>query len=413
MRKLSKNEIILRVVSVVLGTFLWYLVLNSSNPIETKNITVSLRIMNEDVLADNSLGLVSQSTVEKVTVTIKGRKNDIDGMISDSIIAYADYSEVTEQGEYTLDIGITNTDDKISVISFEPKDLDLAVDEVVEKSFTLDIVTIGEPAEGYKLISVLSNPEQISVKAFKSEINTIDSVIVQFDATNINKDKTVTKYIQFLNDKGEEIQMFSKTETVELDVTVGKEVTVNVVIEGTPAEGYYFDSVLTNASYLYITGPFDVISKMNEVKTYAVNIDGLSESALFEIEPSLANNIQVISVDGELTAMIMIYKYQEETLIYRKSDILLNGADHINYVYEVVTDPIEIKIRGKIDVLDALLKADINIYMDTADLTPGLYELPLSFGVANDVEIIGDYTATVSITARPQETTETTETSAE
>jgi YbbR domain-containing protein len=413
MKKLTKNEIILRIVSVILGTFLWYVVLNTSNPIITKNITVPLEILNEDELGRNSLGLINQNTIDNVTVTVKGRKNDIDKMISDSIVAYADYSDLTKQGDSILDINIYNKDDNISVDTYEPKALELTVDEIIEKSFNIEVVVVGEPAAGYKLISVITDPEQISVKAFKSDIDAIDSVVVQFDAANIDKSKSLTKYLQFLNNKGEEIMLFSKTETVNLDVTIGKQVTVNTVVEGTPAEGYYFDSVTTNANYLYITGPFDVVSKISEVKTRPINIEGISENMMFEIEPSLANNIQVVSVDGELSAMVIINKYKEKTLIYRKGDVLLTGADHLNYVYDVVTDPIEIKIKGKISTIDSISKADINIYMDTANLLPGLYELPLYFDSTTNVEIIGDYTATLSISDRPQETSTVTETTAQ
>ena len=74
MKKLNKNEILLRIMSVIIGIFLWYIVLSSSNPIETKTINIPLEIHNENRPSVNSLGLVNDTSIENITVTLRGKK---------------------------------------------------------------------------------------------------------------------------------------------------------------------------------------------------------------------------------------------------------------------------------------------------------------------------------------------------
>ncbi len=409
MKKLSLNEAALRIFSVVLGVFVWVIVLNTSNPIQTINISVPLEIYNEKILETNSLGLINGNIVESVTVTLKGRKNDLDKIIPANITAYVDYSVLTRNPEAEIAINILNRNEKVTVVTYEPKTIELATEKIIERTFPIEISVIGETADKYKLISVNVIPEQISVKGFKSDIDLIASAVVQIDISSANKDKALTKYVQFFNDRGDEITIFSKTVTVDVNASIGKHIIVNPVITGNAAEGYYYDGYESKLSAIYVTGPFDVISKIDEVKSHEINIDGIKENTEFEIQPVLANNISIISVDGELNLEVFIEPFVEKTIIYRKNDILLTGADYIDNIYEVATDSVEVKIKGKADILDTLLKTDINLLMEVGKLQPGIHRVPLEFEVSKDIEIVGDYTATVNVTARPVETTESSE----
>jgi len=207
-----------------------------------------------------------------------------------------------------------------------------------------------------------------------------------------------------MNDKGEEVQNFSRTFTTDLSAVIGKRAVLLPVFTGTTAADFYFDGIQMNTEAIYITGPFDVISRINEVKTQPIDIDGLNEDTMFDIVPSLAGNIEVISVDGELTALVSISQLQERTIIYRKNDIIITGADYIDNIYEIMTDSIEVKVKGRSEVLDALTRTDIILIMDVGRLEPGLYTRSLELEYTKEIEVIGSYSAAISITARPVET---------
>lgn len=403
MKKLNKNEIVLRIMSIVLGIFLWYIVLNSSNPIETKIINIPLEIRNENIPEINSLGLVNEISVESITVTLRGRKNNLDDLNELNVNAYADYIRLTKSGNNTLKINVASVNEKISIVSYVPTTFAVELEEITEKSFSVEIIPIGEPLDGYKLISMRANPEQISVKGFKSEIDSIESVRVYIEITNADKDKSFTKYIVFYNDKGEEIQDFSREFTTEINASIGKRVTLKTIIIGSTAEGYYLDSYSAHTDTIYITGPYDFVSKISEVRTKPIDISGLKENTTFEIDPNVAGNIYVISVDGELKVDVYISEYKDKTFIFRKNDFLLSEANHIKNIYEVVTDSVEVTIKGTDDILESLLKSDINILVDVSGRHAGIYNLPLTFEFSKDIEIIGDYYATIRITLRPVE----------
>jgi len=168
MKKLTLSEVSLRLLAVILGIFLWFVVLNMSNPIETKNITIPLYIFNDKELEKESLGLVEDNTVDNISVTIKGRRKEIEKLTQATFSAYADFIVLTDPDVSEIDIVISNKSDKISVISYEPEKLYLNVEKIIERSYPVEIVLIGEPAEGYKLISVMANPDQVLVKDFQS-----------------------------------------------------------------------------------------------------------------------------------------------------------------------------------------------------------------------------------------------------
>ena len=63
MSELLKKDFIVKVLSVIFAIFLWYFVLDSTNPIEGTDINVSLSIQNEDILKEK--GIVIKTAISQ------------------------------------------------------------------------------------------------------------------------------------------------------------------------------------------------------------------------------------------------------------------------------------------------------------------------------------------------------------
>ena len=55
MNGLLKKDMNLRIISVLFAVFLWFFVLDSSNPISSVEISIPLNIVNEDIMKDRGI----------------------------------------------------------------------------------------------------------------------------------------------------------------------------------------------------------------------------------------------------------------------------------------------------------------------------------------------------------------------
>ncbi len=129
-------------------------------------------------------GFVTVDDIPKnVRISLKGNRNDIYSIISDDIIAYADFRDVTEEGSYERSIRIERTGNALYMspleISVEPLTVSAFFEKKSMRRVGITPVFQGMPAEGYEIAGSFLLPGTVSVEGPENIIKRIDMLKIK------------------------------------------------------------------------------------------------------------------------------------------------------------------------------------------------------------------------------------------
>ncbi|MGA1845751.1 CdaR family protein [Deferribacter abyssi] len=218
------KNIELKIISVLLALFLWFIVVTSDYQEFTFDVPIVLDNLNK--------GLIAVYDTNIIRVTLKGPSyllktisyNDVRIKIDASVLRYG-------KNRYTISFNDVLTPKGLEVVKVEPKFITITIDEMIEKKVKVVPVFIGSPKIGFKIKKVRILPNIVTVKGAKKSINNIKLIeTLPIDITNRYRDLTynisvkketgirkitppnVEVYIEFTED--------IVTKTVELPVVV-------------------------------------------------------------------------------------------------------------------------------------------------------------------------------------------------
>lgn len=171
--KFFKENLILKLVSVVLALLLWLIVFNVSNPEQKESRTVELQILNQDTFsAENKTWEVDRSTV---TVSYTVRSNLASSVKASDFKAYIDLSDYSITGSVPVYVELVNQENasSISDIVARPSVVHVSIEDLQKKKFDLQVHQQGNVAEGYTVSSITVDPTTIYVNGPESSVGRI------------------------------------------------------------------------------------------------------------------------------------------------------------------------------------------------------------------------------------------------
>jgi len=101
--KLMERDINIKILSILFAVLLWVYVINISNPIDVKIVSVPLKVINENTLQQKELFIKNKDYQSNVVVTVRGRKQQLENINEGSFqTAVLDLSEITGPGDVQL-----------------------------------------------------------------------------------------------------------------------------------------------------------------------------------------------------------------------------------------------------------------------------------------------------------------------
>lgn len=98
------SPVIPLLLSLLCAVSLWLYVMSVESPVYTNTFYgVKVELRNESVLQKNSLSVFSGQN-SSVNVTVTGKRSLINSLRSEDLTAYVDVGNITDAGEYGLDI---------------------------------------------------------------------------------------------------------------------------------------------------------------------------------------------------------------------------------------------------------------------------------------------------------------------
>jgi len=399
MKNVMKKDISIKIISVLIAVIIWFYVLNIDNPYDNITLTIPISFDNRDTLLEKGLVLKDKDLRQNIDVTIRGRKEVIKNISINNFVISADFSKVKSEKDTKLQIEGPFYDMKdISVQSVNPRTINIQLEKIKKNTFPVEVVLNGNLAKDFKIVSKTQTPEFVELEDIQSLINTVDSVRAVVDINNLDKDLVIKKECKVYNKDGKEIPELSKNCTVDVVLSVAKEVPITVIVKGKPAEDYIEGLMKINPEKALIKGTPETLSKISDLKTEPIDIENLDKSVNVASLIVLPKGVTLVDIPQEVAVDITIEQLaRKEFTIARDSIMLLNSNSNGLLSYDIKTESINLVVKGKQRDLSTLSLDNIGPYIDVGNLEEGLHKLPLKVNLPVIFNLLQEYQVEVKI----------------
>lgn len=395
--------------SLVLAFAIWFLVVQIDDPKESRTFSGIPVVMTNTQLLDqqNKVYEVLENT-DTIRVTVRAPQSVIDNLRASDIVAEADMSKLTEINTIVISLRVLNSD--VDSIRCNPDVLKLSVEDKSSKWISVRYGSVGEVAEGYMVTNVQPDQTRIEVSGPASAVEQISYASVEIDVTGATTDVSANVEISLYDSEGNLLDFPSVTKNMNYvrmaaEVLATKNVPIVLNTMGTPADGFLATGeVKSDYSTVKIAGAASDLANINSISIPAeeLNISGADSdvTTVINLKEYLPGNIRLAdsTFNGRITATVFIEPEVKKTfevdpaklsVINVPEDLEVQLPDNVERNYEL-------RVSGLEAAIDALQEGTMNGTVDIAawmkkenmeELAPGVYSVPVSFNLPDDIKI--------------------------
>lgn len=412
-----ENKTLMIIISVIAALFICI----AADPIVEATYTVDLQYVNQEALALKELALSdSGSYTNSVTVTLVGRRSHINNISAADIHAKADFSKISEDGAIIIDSPALNVSSGAYVLSYSPAVVHRNVvytGETPSKTFNIVAHFQSNIIDEYELIHYSLATGTISTKAVadalesrgahtSDQINVLINSIAKVEADILVEDRiepyTDSVDLTFLDKDGNIIEALDSLCYIDVDVIIGKRLSVELQFAGQLEEGYYIISSAPSPlsiSVYSLTNPGYLATLDSIVLTEVVHLDGKNGNFTAKVGLMLPDEVSVFGNDSKtVNAIVQVGKYDTKNIALGSEGIIITvDPDNNDYVYSV-ENTVRLQLYGTSDGLSKVDTDDIRITIDGSGLTEGQHQCPVSVeGLPEGVFVSSSSTVNVTV----------------
>lgn len=408
MQKKFTNNLLLKIVSVVIAVFVWLIIVNINDPVVVRSYNVPVTIQNGAYIESGGKTYLVDDEQQMATVILKGNSSVVENRLKD-IVAVADLTQIVNMDTTPVMVPITATCDRVPAenITVIPKTMAIQIEDVESKDFTISVnVENDKQGKGYEVGTAEAAPEKVTISGPASLIGKIDRVDAPVDASGIKQDTTVTSSLKVI-DKNQDSISDTKMSYLKFDIgepvvdvhvdlwSVRDEVKLNVNYMGEPAEGYQIGNVSITPSTISVAGTDEALANLAQngytidLPAGAVVVDGQEKD--FETKLNLSDympdGLRVTNnVKTAIVNMSIIPIGSKQLTLQTKNISVQNLDENLRVVFD--TDKIVIGVKADDSTLGALTESAIAMSVDMRDMGTGDYEVPVNIALPAGCELL-------------------------
>ena len=419
MMKHLANNPGLKLLSLLFAVIIWLVVVNVADPDATKTFSVPVEIINKDIITE--MGKVPNvvGDTDIAVFTISGPRSYVDDMASDDFSVTADFSQVdlSQEGETKLvPIEITAKKNERHIeIMRRTVNLQITLEDRLEKKFVISPESTGTPAEGYAIGGVEVTPNLLKVSGPASVVSKISRVGASINVDGISSDVSDNVIPVLYDEAGSVIssdllEMNQTAVTIKAEIWATKSVPVQCRVSGEPAAGYEFRKVECAPETVLVKGRAVVLNGINAINIPAnvIDITGAREDmeSTVDIVPYLEElGISLVEPNAsQIAVTVTIEQKETKTVDFPSNNIKVSGLNN-EYDLTFNIESVSMTVRALEEDMETLALDQIEVLLDVTDLQPGSYTRLLNVTLPGDkYELIGQVNVQLTIVDRNAET---------
>lgn len=274
-----------KLLSVAIAAIMWFMVINITQPVDTRSYSTPLSIANIETLTNRGLtvGNLEELRNTKINVKVKAQRTALDRLNQNPewITATVDLSELAyavngDALALPVTVSVQGGGNTYSISSKSPAVVEISVETLASRELPVEVYLEGEPEKGTYLSEPKLSVETVTITGPSSAVNRVTKVSTTIHAEDVKENPIVHGKLHCYDAQGTEVKgVFLSVE--EVTVSYGmhdiKEVPIQVEITGNPAGGYQIDTVSCTPQYVQLAGAPE---KLN--RTISLQLDGIDVS---------------------------------------------------------------------------------------------------------------------------------------
>lgn len=385
MKKRLTRNIGVKILSVILAALLWLLITNVDDPVKTQlfpNIPVT--VLNEQVV-DSPNHQYEIVEGETITFRVAARRSILEELSKDDFKVTADFAKLLNGNTVMIDIAPKRFANEVSITDGKYQTLTIKLDEVIYEDFKVNVVPVGNVADGYHIAEKFASPNIIRVTGPKGRIDKINEVVAEVNVEGVNSSFFDISMPKALDEEGKEIDssklsFSNRYPEVNIKLYKTKTVDLKILTEGQPANGFMMTGIDYEPKTVTIAAEDDVLRDISYLEV-TQSIEGASSNIESDIDlrDELMLKKGVILVEDNTTISINIKMEQLESkeITIWPNDIEIRNREESLLPTLNTVGPIRVKVIGLGNEVDTLSRITLESYIDITDYSIGTYVLPL------------------------------------
>lgn len=398
----------LKIAAFIFSSFLWLIVVNVDNPVESRTFTdIPVTIVNDDIITSGGevYQVVGQQTVSVVVYATREVRQQLS---AEDIVATADIREMNSS-LVPIEVTIPEFEGDYESAEAVPRNLQIQIEKSGSRVLALTADDTGIVRNGYMIGSMTVHPTNITITGPESVLEQIDRAVasVNVDGMSKSEEREATLYLydsngNVVNQNQLENNLGEDGLTVSVEILEMKSVPVVFDVTGTPAEGYQYTGCTSEPETLQICGASEDIQKIEEIDVPASVIDISGASGPVEqtvdITPYLPDGIRLVDENtGSVKVTAMIEAEGTRTIDFLVRSIRINNlADNLQVSYPADTE-IRLRFSGdqeQLDVLDISNAVSVDLEQYTS---PGTYDVPVNVNLPDGITQLENVTVQLTL----------------
>lgn len=403
-----------KLLSLIIAIGLWFMVINTENPVETRSYTAAIQLQNEEALTERGYVVVNDDELSstRVTVRLRGQRLALDALSQSStrVQAVVDLSDVIysysgEPVSVPVDIVIPSVvNNSFEILSKSVQTVSVDIQPYVNKDFDVKAVVNTTDESAKELANAVASPGSVTVYGARSIVESVAEVRAYVSPETVEDGMVMTAVPVAYNADGVVVgDVTFGTEELSVMITLDevKSVRVNLSLTGEVADGYEITDYYTTPETMEVAGDAAALSRLNSINLPDIDVTGLEANSGYEFSAGdyLPDGLRALD-GGRITATVIVEEEETKELIIPVESVTWGDTLAEGYMASISGEDISISVKGVASVIDTLTAADIEAHIDLDGLEEGehddvyvRFELPEGVSLAG-----GGGTVNVSIT---------------
>lgn len=361
-------------LALILAVIIWAAAVREANPDTERFFELPINAVQPDDV------ILLNTPADRVSVTFTGPENLLETLDPLGMQAILDLSTLTTAGRETIDIQLISADpiDENIQVALSPAQVVVDIDFETTRTIPVMVNVQGNLPLTHSLGDVTVVPEEIEVTGPQSRVaELLNARTTIFLTNNTQQTFAETRRLTIYDRDDEPVGttdgtlVFGTTQaTITAEIIENEsiaDVTIQVTLEGLPAQGYRLLNATAEPRSILLQGPPELLDDLSFVRTTPVPITGLNSSALFPVTVELPEGIDQLN-DTSVVVNVDIDRIMT-TGVFEVAPTTVGLSPELTTTVPITS--VRVTLFGPLDTLDALSADDIRVELPLNDVEEG------------------------------------------
>ena len=391
------NNLVLKISSLAVAFLVWIIVVNVSNPIVTRNISVPLNVVNANIITDAGK-TYSLMGANSVTVSYEVRSRDQSRISASDFNASIDLGDMYDiTGAVPIAVEVVNNKDLIiGAVASKPSIVRVSIEDLQRKEFTLTTKITGTPSDGFSVGEVKLDKTNVVVTGPVSVIGQISQIGVEIDVSGLDSDESGRAELKYFDANGNAFVISDSRVSKSFDnvgyslvMLNGRTLALNFDVGGTAAQGYKFTGAESTTKSIQVRGQPEVLEGLDSitVPASALSVEGATGDVniTVDIKNFLPANVTAVG-DTKVNVTLKVEALDKKSLTLTVNDLNIVGAKP-GAATNIVPEKITVVVSGLSANLESVTNADLKATLDVSEMNAGSNTGSLKFEPATGLSV--------------------------